>query len=72
MHEWGVEEKPANNTVYRTYLVLNLFQRLGLVRLQGIKSHHGFNPGMDWVNPYLTPNLMVGLNPSTNPCVFQS
>ncbi|PWZ04935.1 hypothetical protein Zm00014a_033904 [Zea mays] len=27
---------------------------------------------MDWVNPYLTPNPMVGLNPSTNPCDFQS
>jgi hypothetical protein len=47
-------------------------QTLGLVRLHGIKSHHGFNPGMDWVNPYLTPNPMVELNPSTNPCVFQS
>jgi hypothetical protein len=32
-----------------------------------MKSHHGFNPDMDCVNLYLTPNFMVGLNPSTNP-----
>jgi hypothetical protein len=50
----------------------HLRHRLGLVRLHGIKSYHGFNPFMDWVNPYLTPNPMVGLNPSTNPYISQS
>jgi hypothetical protein len=56
----------------RGELVGGACYNLGLVRLHGIKSHYGFNPDMDWVNPYLTPNPMVGLNPSTNPCVFQS
>jgi hypothetical protein len=32
---------------------------LGFVRLHGMKSHHRFNPGMDWVNPYPTPNPMM-------------
>jgi hypothetical protein len=26
-----------------------------------MKSHHEFNPSMDWVNLYLTPNAMVEL-----------
>jgi hypothetical protein len=34
--------------------------------LQGNKSQHGFNLGLDCVNPYVTLNHMVGLNPPFN------
>jgi hypothetical protein len=44
----------------------------GLVRLQRNKSHHGFNPSLDWVNPYVTHNPMVELNPPFNLCISQS
>ncbi|PWZ32688.1 hypothetical protein Zm00014a_004336 [Zea mays] len=27
-----------------------------------MQSHHGFNPSLDWANPYLTLNHMVALN----------
>jgi hypothetical protein len=40
--------------------------------LQGNKSHHRFNQDLDWVNPYVTLNLMVGLNSSFNSCISQS
>jgi hypothetical protein len=45
---------------------------LGLVRLQVNKFHHEFNLGLDWVNPYVTPNPIVGLNPPFNLCISQN
>jgi hypothetical protein len=38
----------------------------GIVQLQVIKSYHKFNSNLDYVNPYLTYNHMVRLNPSFN------
>jgi hypothetical protein len=64
--------KPFSVAAFSTSDREGKIEHLGLVWLHGMKSHQGFNPGMDWVNPYLTPNPMVGLNPSTNQCVSQS
>jgi hypothetical protein len=50
----------------------NKAPHLGLVRLQGMKPHHGFNLGLDWMNPYLASNPTVGLNPSFSPCISQN
>jgi hypothetical protein len=69
-HTKAASPQPSRRT--RPQVTGVFFSSLGLVRLHGMKPHHGFNSVMDWVNPYLTLNPMVGLNPSTNPCVSQS
>jgi hypothetical protein len=80
----GVDERRAGSQMQYPFLISQHPLRqtcaahfldsyfLGLVGLYRIKFNHEFNLSIDWMNPYLIPNSMVEINPSTNSGVSQS